>query len=221
MVIMTNRKTMSIMELAYEILHEEQRAMTFIELYDKICAEKDISEEEKAERVSQIYADFITSAKFIYVGDDEWDIKGRRTIDLWDKDGAYYDEYPDYEEELSLYDEDKDMDEYSIEDFEEEDEEEEDNEYENDFDEDDIEDDESEYDDFDEDEEDYIEDEEDLMFDEDDEDFEDEDEEEEEEEEPQPEEEDDFDTYEEEESEDFDDEEYNEYMDDYEKMYDD
>ena len=196
------------MELAHQILVDNDKAMTFIELFDIICKEKEISPEEKQEIISQVYADFITSAKFIYVGDDEWDIKGRQTIDLWDKDGAYYDEYPDYEEELSLYDE-KD-DEYSIDDdFEEEDEEEDENVYEDDFDEDDIDDDEeSEYDAFVEDDDDYIEDEEDLNFKEDlkdDEDYNDFEEEEEEEEE----------------QEEFDDEEYNEYMDDYEQMYDD
>lgn len=199
---MTNRKNMSIMELAYQILQENDKAMTFMELFDLICAEKEISAEEKAEMISQVYADFITSAKFIYVGDDEWDIKGRRAIDLWDKDGAYYDEYPDYEEELSLLEDDKDED-YSIDDEEEEEEEEEENIYEDDFDEDDIEDDdESAYDDFeDEEDEDYIEDEEDLIYDE----------EEEEEDE----------LLLDEEEEEFDDEEYNEYMDDYEEMYDD
>lgn len=212
---MTNRKTMSIMELAHQILLDEGKAMTFIELYDRICVEKEISDDEKLETISQVYADFITSAKFIYVGEDEWDIKGRQAIDLWDKDGAYYDEYPDYEEELSLYDEEKEPDEYSIDEFEEEDEEDE-SQYEDDFDEDDIEDDDTEYDEFEEDEEDYIEDEEDLIYDEDEED--DFDEEEDEEEEVVEEEE--FVEYEEE-SEDFDDEEYNEYMDDYEKMYDD
>lgn len=199
---MTDRKNMSIMELAHLVLSENGKAMAFVELYDGICAEKGITEEEKAENISQVYSDFITSAKFIYVGDDEWDIKGRQTIDLWDKDGAYYDEYPDYEEELSLFDEKAD-DEYSIdEDIPEEEDEEEEKVYEDDFDEDDIEDeDDTEYDAFeDEEEDDYIEDEEDLVFDED------------EEEEVE---------IEDEEVEEFDDEEYNEYMDDYEEMYED
>jgi DNA-directed RNA polymerase subunit delta len=214
---MTDRKNMSIMELANQILLDNEKAMTFSELYDLICTEKGLSEEEKAENISQVYSDFIASARFIYVGDDEWDIKGRQTIDLWDKDGAYYDEYPDYEEELSLYDSSVD-DEYSIDeeedvDIEDEDEEEEDvPQYEDDFDEDDIDDDEdSEYDAFVDDDEDYIEDEEDLIFDdedlEDDEDYEADFEEDFEEET--------------ESEEDFDDEEYNEYMDDYEQMYDD
>jgi len=194
MVIMTKRKNMSIMELAYQILDEEGKALSFIELYDKICVEKEISEEEKLENISQIYTDFITSGKFIYVGDDEWDIKGRQVIALWDKDGAYYDEYPDYEEELSLYGGEKEIDEYSIPDFDEE-EDEEDSQYEDDFDEEDIIDDDTEYDDFEDKEEDYIEDEEDLLFEEDEED--------------------------EETEEEFNDEEYNEYMDDYEEMYED
>ncbi len=191
---MTKRKNMSIMELAYQILDEEGKALSFIELYDKICVEKEISEEEKLENISQIYTDFITSGKFIYVGDDEWDIKGRQVIELWDKDGAYYDEYPDYEEELSLYGGEKEIDEYSIPDFDEE-EDEEDSQYEDDFDEEDIIDDDTEYDDFEDKEEDYIEDEEDLLFEEDEED--------------------------EETEEEFNDEEYNEYMDDYEEMYED
>ena len=215
---MTDRKNMSIMELAYQILFEHERAMSFNEIFDMICHEKEINEEEKAEMISQVYTDFIASAKFIYVGDDEWDIKGRRAIDLWDKDGAYYDEYPDYEEELNLFEDEneRELDEYTIEEDFEEEEEEDDNIYEDDFDEDDIEDDDSEYDEFEEDDEDYIEDEEVLVLYEDDEfDKKDADDEEEIEEEEVEEEivyEDD---------EDFDDEEYNEYMDDYENMYED
>lgn len=195
---MTDRKNMSIMELADQILSEHERAMTFIELFDLICAEKGITDEEKGKMISQVYADFILSAKFIYVGDDEWDIKGRRTIDLWDKDGAYYDEYPDYEEELSLFEGEKADDEYSIEvPKPEEEEEEEESIYEADITEDDIKDeDDVSYDDFEEDKDDYVEDEEDLVVEEDI-------------------------LFEEEDEEEFDDEEYNEYMDDYEEMYED
>ncbi len=210
---MTDRNLMSIMELAHDILTKNKKAMTFADIFDAICEIKNIGEEEKANIISQVYADFISSAKFVYVGDEEWDVKGRRSIELWDKDGAYYDEYPDFEEELSRFedsDEDFDLDEEDEEDEEEstyehdfdiddEDEEDIDEEDEEEIDEEFLEefkeefsDEDNMYDDFEnEEEEDYIEDEEDLVFPED------------------------------EESEDFDDEEYNEYMDDYEKMYDD
>jgi|AntAceMinimDraft_18_1070375.scaffolds.fasta_scaffold00010_54 DNA-directed RNA polymerase subunit delta len=196
---MTDRKNMSIMELAYQMLLEQKKAMTFVELFDAICVEKQINEEEKAGMISQVYTDFISSAKFIYVGDDEWDIKGRRTIDLWDKDGAYYDEYPDYEEELNTFEDEKHGNEYSLGDGVHE--KEEDSVYEADVTEEDIKDEEdTSYDEFEENDEDYVEDEEDLKV-------------EEVVKEKVPEDE--------EESAEFDDEEYNEYMDDYEEMYED
>lgn len=206
---MTDRKNMSIMELAYQILLENERAMTFNELFEAICTEKGINEEEKANLASQVYTDFVSSAKFIYVGDDEWDVKGRRAIDLWDKDGAYYDEYPDYEEELLNFEDEKVDDEYSIEEVVESDEDEEESIYEKDIDEDDIEDDDSDYDDFEEDDEEF-EEEEDIAFEEDlDEEDKDLDEEDVIEEEI------------EEEVEEYDEDQYNEYMDDYEDMYED
>ncbi|MFA7076334.1 MAG: DNA-directed RNA polymerase subunit delta [Candidatus Izemoplasmatales bacterium] len=210
---MTDRKNMSIMELANLILKENNKAMTFMEIYDRIVEEKEISETDKLEMISQVYADFILSAKFIYVGDDEWDIKGRQTIDLWDKDGAYYDEYPDYEEELSAYD---DLDDVELDDEEEVDVEEDEEEvdvYEKDYDVEDIEDDVDDLDDEELDDE-FIED----FSDDDDESLFDEFEEEDESIEINEEEDEDF-TYDIEED-DFDDQEYNEYMDDYEKMYD-
>ena len=199
---MTDRKNMSIMELAYQMLLDQKKAMTFVELFDAICVKKKINEEEKTEMISQVYTDFISSAKFIYVGDDEWDIKGRRTIDLWDKDGAYYDEYPDYEEELNSFEDEKAGDDYSTDaDVHEKEDDEEDSVYEADVTEDDIQDEEdTSYEEFEENDEDYIEDEEDLKV-------------EEVKSEKAPEDE--------EESAEFDDEEYNEYMDDYEKMYED
>ncbi len=193
---MTDRKNMSMIELAYVILKENKKAMTFLDLFKKIAKEKDLSDEEKSDKISQVYADFVSSGSFIYIGEDEWDIKGRQAIDLWDKDGAYYDEYPDYEEELSLY-EDETLDE--------EDEEEEVSQYEKDYDESDVK------DELIEDFEDELTEEEEELYSEfeEDEDFKDDEEEFEE-----------FEEFEEDEEE-FDDEEYNEYMDDYEEMYED
>jgi DNA-directed RNA polymerase subunit delta len=199
------------MELANLILKENNKAMTFMEIYDRICEEKEISDDQKTEIISQVYADFILSAKFIYVGDDEWDIKGRQAIDLWDKDGAYYDEYPDYEEELSHFD---DLDEFEEDEVEIEEEEDEDESiYEKDYDDEDIEDDVDDLDDDLEDEftEDFSEDDdEENLFDE----FEEEDENLEEELDE------DYSYDLEVDDDDFEEEEYNEYMDDYEKMYD-
>lgn len=159
---MADWNQMSLMEAAEKTLSQNKAPMTFIELYSAICAEKEISEEMKNELISQVYADFILSAKFVYVGDDQWDLKSRQSIDLWDKDGAFYQEFQDFEEERETEEEDED---YFDEDFDEDEEEDEVEDEEEEEDEDIYEDD-IDYDDFEDDEEEFIEDEEDLELEE-------------------------------------------------------
>jgi DNA-directed RNA polymerase subunit delta len=192
---MTDWNQLSILEAAETLLLENKQPMSFLELLQAISEVKKLTEEEKNDITSQVYADFIVSAKFVYVGDDLWDLKSRQSIDLWDKDGAYYDEFPDYkEDEPEEFDDDEEEDEEEeTEEFDsEKDEDEEDeDEYEFEEEEDELEADEFEddidYDDFDDVEDEYLEDETDLPV---------------------------------EDETDFDDDKYNEYMDDYEKMYD-
>lgn len=189
---MTSWNQMSLLEAAEQILLQHKQPMSFLELFQLICEAKELSEVERNEIIAQVYADFITSAKFVYVGDDQWDLKSRQSIDLWDKDGAFYQEFPDYEEDLEEIEEDEEEDDDLKEDDDEEDDDLEEDEFEEedeiekeaDFDEfeDDID-----YEDFVDDEAEFVEDEEDIVV---------------------------------EDAEDFDDEKYNEYMDDYEKMYD-
>jgi DNA-directed RNA polymerase subunit delta len=96
---MTDLKHLSIMEAAEAVLRANKEPMTFYELFAKLSDIKELSEADRAELIAQFYADFIISAKFVYMGDDLWDLKSRQSIDLWDKDGAYYREFPDDEEE--------------------------------------------------------------------------------------------------------------------------
>lgn len=191
---MTDWNQLSILEAAETLLLENKQPMSFLELFQAVAEAKALSDADRNELISQVYADFIISAKFVYVGDDLWDLKSRQSIDLWDKDGAYYDEFPDYKEELEeeeeeeFEEEEEDEEEEEEDDIEDEDVEEDeiDEDYEEDLEFDDYEDD-IEYDDFDDAEADFVEDETDILPDDEDE---------------------------------FDDDKYNEYMDDYEKMYD-
>lgn len=164
---MADWNQMSLMEVAESTLKQNKQPMSFLELFQAVCAIKQISEDAKNEIISQVYADFITSAKFVYVGDDLWDLKSRQSIDLWDKDGAFYQEFPDFEEEVEEVEEEEEEFEDDL-DVDEEDEEElEEEEEEEDIYEDDID-----YDEFDEDEEDFIEDTDDIALEEE-EDFDD------------------------------------------------
>jgi len=108
---MTDLKQLSLMEAAERILSQNKNPMTFLELFKSLSDSKEMTDEEKAAVISQFYADFIVSAKFIYMGDDLWDLKVRQSIDMWDKDGAYYQEFPDTEgeeEEVEFEAEDED-----------------------------------------------------------------------------------------------------------------
>ncbi len=84
---------LSLVDIAEIKLKEAKEPMNVYDLYDKICEEKDASEEEKNQYIAQFYADITTSAKFVYVGENTWDLKDNQKTDLWEKDGSYYKEY--------------------------------------------------------------------------------------------------------------------------------
>lgn len=96
---MVELKQLSLMEAAERILIQNKQPMTFLELFKVLSEAKSLSDEQRMNVISQFYADFIASARFIYMGDDMWDLKSRQSIDMWDKDGAYYQEFPEDEGE--------------------------------------------------------------------------------------------------------------------------
>ena len=91
---------------------------------------------------TQLYIDITTSSKFVYMGNDEWDLKSRQSLDEFDKDGSAFntkddeidDELDDDLDEDDLDDEDEDEDDLDDED---EDEDDLDDEDEDDFDDED------------------------------------------------------------------------------------
>ena len=121
---MTDIKQLSLIEAAEAILRQNKGPMTFLDLFKVLSESKGFTEDQIADIISQFYADFIISAKFVYTGDDLWDLKSRQSIDLWDKDGAYYQEFPEYEEEVEFDEEEED--DFEDDDLDEDEEEEED-----------------------------------------------------------------------------------------------
>lgn len=108
---MVELKQLSLIEAAERILVANKQPMTFMELFKSLSQAKELTDEEKANIISQFYADFICSARFIYMGDDMWDLKSRQSIDMWDKDGAYYQEFPEFEEESEEGEEEEELEE--------------------------------------------------------------------------------------------------------------
>ena len=151
---MENISQMSLLEIAVALMEQKRGQQNIRSLIKEVFEIKGIDDEDGS-ITTQLYIDITTSSKFVYMGNDEWDLKSRQSLDQYDKDGSAFNTYVEEEEEIDELGEDDLEDELEDEDQEDdfdEDEEEEDMYIDDDdFDEDDISDLEEE-DDFDEDE---------------------------------------------------------------------
>ena len=151
---MENISQMSLLEIAVALMEQKRGQQNIRALIKEVFEIKGIDDEDGS-ITTQLYIDITTSSKFVYMGNDEWDLKSRQSLDQYDKDGSAFNTYVEEEEEIDELGEDDLEDELEDEDQEDdfdEDEEEEDMYIDDDdFDEDDISDLEEE-DDFDEDE---------------------------------------------------------------------
>ncbi|MCF7926539.1 MAG: DNA-directed RNA polymerase subunit delta [Candidatus Izimaplasma sp.] len=84
-------RKISLLDYAEQILRDKKEPMDIYDLFDKIIKTLDIDSSE--ELMTTFYTNLTTSAKFLYAGDNEWDLKENQKIELWDKDGSHYEEY--------------------------------------------------------------------------------------------------------------------------------
>ncbi len=155
---MGNISQMSLLEVALNLMEQKKAPQTIHNLIKEVLEIKGL-EDVDGKLATQLYIDITTSSKFVFLGDDNWDLKNRQSLDEYDKDGSAFNvKGADLEEDLfeeeetleSLDDEDEDFDDYD----EDEDDEDEDSDYDDEYEDDEDED--SDYDDEYEDDEDAI-----------------------------------------------------------------
>jgi DNA-directed RNA polymerase subunit delta len=78
-------KSLAMLDVAEILLKESTKPLTIQEIIKGVAEIKEISLED-IDRMTQLYMDITQSAKFVYCGDDQWDLK-ERNLELWDKDG--------------------------------------------------------------------------------------------------------------------------------------
>jgi DNA-directed RNA polymerase subunit delta len=110
-----NLKTLSMLEIAEVILRDNKQPMTVHEIIKSVVGIKNISLDD-VDKLTQLYMDITQSAKFVYCGDDQWDLK-ERNLELWDKDGFAFVHADEIEEDVE---EDLDFKEFVLEDDDEE-----------------------------------------------------------------------------------------------------
>ncbi|MFU8793066.1 MAG: DNA-directed RNA polymerase subunit delta [Acholeplasmataceae bacterium] len=107
-------KDLAMLDVAEALLKENKEPMTIDTLLEKVAQIKSVDPED-ADRITQLYMDITQSAKFVYCGEDQWDLK-ERNLELWDKDGYAFVQAEEIEEDTE---EDLDFTEYQLEEEEE------------------------------------------------------------------------------------------------------
>lgn len=86
---MPNYQELSMLDTAISILENNNEKMNIHELTKKTLAAKGIEDIDN-EYTTQLYLDITTSARFVYMGDEEWDLKDRQPLSMYDKDGSEF-----------------------------------------------------------------------------------------------------------------------------------
>ncbi|HHT54942.1 MAG TPA: DNA-directed RNA polymerase subunit delta [Acholeplasma sp.] len=129
---------LAMVDIVEALLRESNKPLAIQDIFAKIAEIKEFSLED-VDRLTTLYMNITQSGKFVFVGDDKWDLK-EGNLDLWSDDGSAFIEIVDDledEEEFTKYDpadyddfeddeEELDEDEMIDDDFEDEDEEEDD-----------------------------------------------------------------------------------------------
>ncbi|TFB19228.1 DNA-directed RNA polymerase subunit delta [Filobacillus milosensis] len=68
-------KEVSMVEIAYDILAEEKKAMNFNEVFDLIAEAKEYTQAQKEEFIVQFYTDLNIDGRFMSVGSNMWGLK--------------------------------------------------------------------------------------------------------------------------------------------------
>lgn len=92
---MENYSQMSLLEVATEILRNNEGKMKMEDLLNAVLASKGI-EDLNNEYKTQLYLDITNSAKFVYMGEEEWDLKERQPLKEYDKDGSEFNSKDDF-----------------------------------------------------------------------------------------------------------------------------
>ena len=95
---MENISQMSLLEVAVKLMEQKRSVQNIMSLIKEVLEMKGITDED-GEYTTQLYIDITTSSKFVYMGNDEWDLKSRQSLDEYEKDGSAFNSKDDLEEE--------------------------------------------------------------------------------------------------------------------------
>ena len=103
--------SLSMVDVAYQVLHEKKKSMDFKDLWKNVCCKMNINVDNESSRMSQFFTNLSLDNRFALI-DNTWDIRSRHKLEEVIIDTSTLELDEDDEEEL-LVDEDKSYDEIS------------------------------------------------------------------------------------------------------------
>lgn len=107
---MNKSDNLSLLEVAIEYMNGKKTPQKISKIIEDVLSIKGL-EADDYDSMAKLYSDITTSAKFVFCGEDEWDLKERQSLDLWDKDGSYFNK--DVEDDV-VEDDEMTMDDYNL-----------------------------------------------------------------------------------------------------------
>ena len=115
---MENISQMSLLEVAILLMEQKKNKQPIKALIKEVLEMKGLDDLDHS-LATQLYIDITTSSKFVYMGDGEWDLKIRQSLDEYDKDGsafnskdAFVEEDEEILDDIEIDDEDEYYEEY-------------------------------------------------------------------------------------------------------------
>ncbi len=102
---------MSLIEIALEIMDEKKEPIDIYTLIEETLARKGVVDTDGT-YAAKLYTDITTSSKFVFMGENKWDLKSRQSLDQFDKDGSSFNSKEDYD---NSEEEDDDLNESDLE----------------------------------------------------------------------------------------------------------
>ncbi|MDV2583124.1 DNA-directed RNA polymerase subunit delta [Alkalibacillus haloalkaliphilus] len=87
-------KELSMIDIAYEIMLEENQAKNFQDIFKLVAEARGFSEEEKQQFISQFYTDLNIDGRFLSVGSNLWGLKHWYPFDQTVEDAFVAEEKP-------------------------------------------------------------------------------------------------------------------------------
>lgn len=70
-------KKRPIIDAAYDILNQHSAAMTFPNLWEMVCNSEALTPMQREELIADFYTDLSVDARFVNLGNNEWDLRAR------------------------------------------------------------------------------------------------------------------------------------------------